>query len=496
MQIAHKKNSAYYLSFPMIDSTTPANFKAAATVTDAAYYKDGAGAWTSLAITDTATEIGSTGVYEIDLAASELNHDMVMIKFTAGGCADTAVLFKMDVNGIDDLSLASSLSTAQSDLDIITGSDGVTLATTQGNYAPAKQADVATELNTYDAPTKAEMDSAFTQIKGATWATTDTLENIRDEGVARDSAIATAQADLDIITGSDGATLATAQVNYAPSKAGDNMGLTSSAVDLIFDEVLAGHNTNGTLGKAIRQIVEGVVSEEASVNDLSATVNTFVTDLTETTTSHYSDLTLVFINGNLRGQAKPIQSFNGSTKAIVLDEDLTEAPANGDSFIILTNHVHPVTQIVDSVYDRATAGHTTAGTFGKLFADVLVDTNELQGDWADGGRLDLIIDQIATDTTTDIPATIAALNDLSTGDVLTQVNTALDTAISELGVGAPSATPTLRTGLMLLYMSLRNRVDVDTTGTDAMKVYNDAGVQIASKLVTDDGTDYSEAKMS
>lgn len=45
-------------------------------------------------------------------------------------------------------------------------------------------ADVLTQvtsgLNTYDGPTKAEMDAAFTQIKGATWSTTDTLEQIRD----------------------------------------------------------------------------------------------------------------------------------------------------------------------------------------------------------------------------------------------------------------------------------------------------------------------------
>lgn len=38
----------------------------------------------------------------------------------------------------------------------------------------------------------------------------------------------TAQADLDTITGSDGVTLATTQGNYAPAKAGDNMGTVSA----------------------------------------------------------------------------------------------------------------------------------------------------------------------------------------------------------------------------------------------------------------------------
>ena len=39
--------------------------------------------------------------------------------------------------------------------------------------------------------------------------------------------------------------------------------------------------------------------------------------------------------------------------------------------------------------------------------DILADTNELQGDWTNTGRLDTILDTIATDTTTDIPALIA-----------------------------------------------------------------------------------------
>lgn len=103
MQIEHKKNTAYYLSFPMVDSSTPASFKSSVSPVDTGYYKDGAGAWTSLAITDTASEIGATGVYEIDLTAAEMNHDQVMIKFSVAGAADTAFLFDMRTKLTDDL---------------------------------------------------------------------------------------------------------------------------------------------------------------------------------------------------------------------------------------------------------------------------------------------------------------------------------------------------------------------------------------------------------
>ena len=50
-------------------------------------------------------------------------------------------------------------------------------------------AEVDTALADYDAPTKAEMDAAFTEIKGPTFTSTDTLESIRDRG---DSAWTTA----------------------------------------------------------------------------------------------------------------------------------------------------------------------------------------------------------------------------------------------------------------------------------------------------------------
>ncbi len=56
--------------------------------------------------------------------------------------------------------------------------------------------------------------------------------------------------------------------------------------------------------------------------------------------------------------------------------------------------------VADAVWDEATAGHTTSGTFGEqLKTDVdaiLADTAELQTDWAIGGRLELILEARAS----------------------------------------------------------------------------------------------------
>jgi len=106
------------------------------------------------------------------------------------------------------------------------------------------------------------------------------------------------------------------------------------------------------------------------------------------------------------------------------------------------------------------------------------------------------VGSVAGNVDGNVTGSVGSNLELGPSEVLAQVNAALDTVISELSVAAPSATPTLRTGLMLLYMALRNRTDVFTSGTDALRIYNNAGTIIATKLLTDDGSDYSEAEMS
>ena len=148
---------------------------------------------------------------------------------------------------------------------------GLTSIPWNASWDAEVQSEVTDALNAYDPPTNTEMVAAFTEIKGATWAATDSLEAIRNQGdaawttatsvtvsdktgfslaadqsgvtigtvttntdmrgtdnAALATAMATAQADLDLITGTDGATLATAQGNYAPSVAGDAMTLTAA----------------------------------------------------------------------------------------------------------------------------------------------------------------------------------------------------------------------------------------------------------------------------
>jgi hypothetical protein len=140
------------------------------------------------------------------------------------------------------------------------------------------------------------------------------------------------------------------------------------------------------------------------------------------------------------------------TVGALANDSITAAALNADA----------VTEI-QSGLATASALATVAGYLDTEIAAILADTNELQTDWADGGRLDLLLDGRAT------PA-----------NVLTQVNAALDTAIAELSAGTPAVTPSMRTALMLMYMHLRN----DSEDTQALrKIKNDAGTVIAQGTI-------------
>jgi len=91
-------------------------------------------------------------------------------------------------------------------------------------------------------------------------------------------------------------------------------------------------------------------------------------------------------------------------------------------------------EMADAVWDEAASGHTSAGTMGaQLGTDVdaiLTDTNELQGDLTDGGRLDLLIDAIKerTDKLPDDPA-----DDSDIDGQLATIDTVVDAILADTG---------------------------------------------------------------
>jgi hypothetical protein len=92
-------------------------------------------------------------------------------------------------------------------------------------------------------------------------------------------------------------------------------------------------------------------------------------------------------------------------------------------------------------------------------AAIVADTNELQADLANGGRLDLILDSILA---------------------------ALDDPRGEPGAGAPPVNPDAMTKLDYLYKAWRNKKEQTSS---AFSLYDDAGTTVDHQAtVSDDGT--------
>lgn len=75
-----------------------------------------------------------------------------------------------------------------------------------------------------------------------------------------------------------------------------------------------------------------VVSAQAVTGTLSTTQMT--TDLTEATDDHYNGRIIIWLDNALANQATDITDYDGSSKMLTYTA-VTEAPSNGDSFIIV-----------------------------------------------------------------------------------------------------------------------------------------------------------------
>lgn len=65
-------------------------------------------------------------------------------------------------------------------------------------------------------------------------------------------------------------------------------------------------------------------------------------------------------------------------------------------------------------------------------------------------------------------------------------------SIAELAQAAPSGTPRLAQAISLLYAALRNKLTVTAT---SQKIFNDAGTNIATATLTDDGTTFTRNEL-
>lgn len=200
---------------------------------------------------------------------------------------------------------------------------------------------------------------------------------------------------------------------------------------------------------------------------------------------------------------------DGGRLDLLIDEILADVTGlNGDAM-----------RGTDSAYTgtppTAAAIRAEVDSNSTQLASIVSDTNELQADWADGGRLDLIVDSILDDTDliddgtsglakiatdvaavlvdtgTTVPAQIAALNDLSAAQVNAEVLDVLNVDTFAESSGVPASTTTIVDKVGVIYDALINEVTVSAT----KKTFkNAAGTAQWEKDLSDSGTVYTETK--
>jgi len=246
-----------------------------------------------------------------------------------------------------------------------------------------------------------------------------------------------------------------------PSKTINDCGVAGSGLSAqdVWEYNISAISTAGQAGKIVNDIVadtnelqsDDVPGLIAALNDLSA-ADVWTYDISGVVTTDQSGEVL---NKAYTAANDANSAASANTTAIGLLNDLSQA-------------------------DVRSAVGLSAANLDTVLGLIVADTNELQTDWADGGRLDLILDARASQSSVDTVD----------GNVDTLI-TQLTTDVSEPGV--PGATATVPEMLATLYGALRNRIDVTSS---AKTFYGDAGAPVWSKSLSDDGTTYTEAEGS
>ena len=175
--------------------------------------------------TDGVAVDGTNGSVQFAQPTNDVN--VVSVNGTATTGVDD---FKANVSS---LATQASVDTIDANVDAILVDTNATIPAQITGLNNLSTAQVAAELANYDAPTKAEMDAAFTEIKGPTFSATDTLEAIRDRG---DSAwiTATGFATPTNVTDAQSAIIAEVDANEAKI---DSLETKAARLDALIENV-------------------------------------------------------------------------------------------------------------------------------------------------------------------------------------------------------------------------------------------------------------------
>ena len=313
-------------------------------------------------------------------AAGAAGTDLAAILVDTGTTLDTKINTidtVVDRIEVDTQDIQTQVGTAGAGLTNLgaSGNNWNTVVPDAAGTAPTAaeiNAEVDTALADYDGPTNTEMAAAFTEIKGATWSGTDTLEGIYDaSGGSTPSAIA----------------------------------------DAVWDELQSAHTTAGSFGE--------IATEIASILVDTAEIGAAGIGLTNLGNSGNDWNTVV---PDAAGVAPTAAEINAEVDTALADYD---GPTNTEmvaAFTEIKGATWSGTDTLEGIFN-ASGGSTPASIADAVWDELLAghvisdSAGELLNDWQNGGRLDLILDSRMAEAS--INTTAGAVDNVTLVDTTT-----------------------------------------------------------------------------
>ena len=392
------KNSAYTFNFSFTKASDPTAFFTGTFLTSEVKVVTRDGGTTNAAVNiASAPSHEGNGVYEINLTASEMNHDEIMIVLVPSSAdvvpesisivteptpSDILEVASSTVSGVADFKATgfSTFDYTTNQVIVATNNDKTgysisgTLTTldaldTQQDLQHSTTQSAISALNNFN-PASDQVIVATNNDKTG-YSISGTLTTLDALDTAQDSQHATTQSAIGALNDFDPST---EQVTVATNNDKTGYALSSAANDAIGAAFLAYTLTKGSPGTIERAFWQTLKTQALTDGEVSGTpgASAFDTNLTATTGA-YDHLLLLFTSGALAGEARPIDTYVSTNGRITLQEALTAAPSSSDEFIIVPDHTDPISEIqsglatsaalavVDSNVDSILADTSTDG---------------------------------------------------------------------------------------------------------------------------------------
>ncbi|MBL8012436.1 MAG: hypothetical protein JNN05_01175 [Candidatus Omnitrophica bacterium] len=358
LEIVRQKNVATRIVFPIVDADGDTVTGAAGLDSEIDEFADGSNPTGFADCTNEATEIGTSGVYYLNLTATEINQDyvVVQVKTTTSGAKTQIILIRTLVG--DPLNLA----TTTSGREVLTASGGQVAPDFSAINGTLDAAEIGTDA--------IGADELAADAIGASEIATDAITAAE---IAAD-AIGSSELATDAIGASEIAASAIGSSEAPNLDAAVSSRLASASITLSAGAVTVGTNNDKT-GYSLTALESGVLHNGTAQAGAAGTI-TLAAGASATTDLYKGQIVKIY-GGTGAGQSRTITAYDGSTKVATVAWNWTTNPDSTSAYAVLATaspSVNSSLQVATTASDpwaTALPGSYGAGTAGKIIGDNL-----------------------------------------------------------------------------------------------------------------------------